>query len=386
MTSPLDKVPASPIIEVMGWKRDLPDDIIDLCQAAPDYPPADELQTYLQQCMQTPETVFSYTPVFGLPDARTAAADDISRAYGAQVGADHIALTAGCNQAFCAVASALCARGDEVILPLPYYFNHAMWLDAIGARGVLLPYAPRESDADFVARMEALITPATRAMVVVTPDNPTGRTRTPESLSALFDLAARHDIKLILDETYRVFRAADAPPHDLFQRRDWSRHFVHLYSYSKALGLSGMRIGLFAGALDILDACAKWLDCAAICPPAPAQLAAAFGARELGAWTAERRKEKLALQARFAEMMKDTPGGFESVSAGAFFAWVRHPHEGQSAVDVARRLAFEHRVLCLPGTAFGPGCDSYLRWSVANATQARLSEAVDALRADAPRA
>ena len=377
----LDKVTPSPIISVMGWKRDLPDGVIDICQAAPDYPPAEALCDYLRECVRERPEVFRYSPAFGLPEARTAAAADLSRAYAADVSAEQVALTAGCNQAFCAVAAALCERGDEVILPLPYYFNHAMWLDATGVRGVFPPFVEHESDADFVERIAAAVTPRTRAIVVVTPDNPTGRTRTPQTLARLFELAAQRGVTLILDETYRMFRPDETPPHALFDAPDWPRHFVHLYSYSKTFSLPGMRVGMFAGAPDLLAAGAKWLDCAAICPPAVGQLAAAYGLQSLADWVAQRRAEKLDLQARFAELMSDSPGGYELIEAGAFFAWLRHPHS-EPAAETARRLAFEHGVLCLPGSAFGPGCDAYLRLSVANAPAARLPDIVAALRAD----
>ena len=113
-------------------------------------------------------------------------------------------VTAGCNQAFCLVAQALTEPGDEVIEVLPYYFNHDMWLRMNGVVPRYLDPGPDLVPTPEAA--EALITPRTRAIVLVTPGNPSGVTLPPDVLAGFYEVAKRHDIALILDETYRSFR------------------------------------------------------------------------------------------------------------------------------------------------------------------------------------
>lgn len=120
----------------------------------------------------TKDDAHLYGPVLGMPALRDALAAQISTHYEATVTGDHVAITSGCNQAFAAAIATLCAEGDEVILPTPWYFNHKMWLDMSGVTSVAL----RTGD-DLLPDVEtarALITPRTRAIALVTPNNPGG--------------------------------------------------------------------------------------------------------------------------------------------------------------------------------------------------------------------
>src|SRR5262249_2642004 len=145
------------------------------------YPPADELRAFLADVVRQPDTS-GYAPVVGLPHVRDAIATHMFEAYGvdARVRADDVMLTTGCNQAFCLAIGALCAPGDEVVLPTPYYFNHDMWLRASGVVGVPVVLDARAGMLPDPAAIEAAITERTRAVVLVTPNNPCGVVYPPE--------------------------------------------------------------------------------------------------------------------------------------------------------------------------------------------------------------
>jgi aspartate/methionine/tyrosine aminotransferase len=156
-------------------------ELLDLSQAAPPYPPAPEVVARVVEVARAPDGA-AYTPVPGIPPLRRAIADELSRDYAGSVEPADVVVTAGCNQAFSLVANALAGPGDEVITPLPYYFNHDMWLRMHGVRPVYL-----ESDACLVPRAvdaEALVTPRTRAIVLITPGNPSGVTIPPAEIDA----------------------------------------------------------------------------------------------------------------------------------------------------------------------------------------------------------
>jgi len=116
------------------------------------------------------------------------------------------------------------------------------------------------------AKAAALITPRTRAIVLVTPNNPTGAEYPDGLINAFFDLARANGLKLIVDETYRDFHADTGAPHTLFQRDDWQDTLVHLYSFSKAYRLTGHRMGALIAAPALLAEVEKFLDTVAICP------------------------------------------------------------------------------------------------------------------------
>ena len=132
-----------------------------------------------------------------------------------------------------------------VILPLPFFFNHHMWLAMQGIEPRLFESSGGPGDAE---RAEALVDERTRAIVLVSPDNPTGIVRTPETILALYEMAERRGIALVLDETYKDFRGFAAPAHPLFAQPRWRDTFVHLYSFSKAFALTGYRVGAVAAA------------------------------------------------------------------------------------------------------------------------------------------
>ena len=115
--------------------------LLDLAQAVPAYPPADALTDHLATAVRQPEMA-RYTPIVGREDLRGALADELSETYGGRVTPDRVAITAGCNQAFCLALMALAGSGDEVVLAAPSYFNYQMWLEMLGVSPVYLPFRP----------------------------------------------------------------------------------------------------------------------------------------------------------------------------------------------------------------------------------------------------
>ena len=320
-----------------------------------------------------------YTPLFGLPHLREAFANELTNTYQGTVDVADVCITAGCNQAFAMVASALCEPGDEVILPVPFYFNHDMWLGLDS----LVPRYLRPADGlnPTVAEAEALIGDRTRAIVLVTPGNPTGHVLSPSTLADFAGLARAHDIVLIIDETYRSFVPGDEPPHTLFATSDWRDHVVSLHSFSKDLAIPGQRVGAVVGAPKLLVEVAKLIDCVTICAPRIGQEAAHAGLTEAGEWRARKIAEIAAKQNRFSEVMASRPGGFELVSTGAYYGWVRHPLSSRSTGYVVEQLLLEQGVLTIPGTAFMPEDESMIRFSFANAEIDRLDELTTRLAA-----
>ncbi|MBR9764009.1 MAG: aminotransferase [Rhodobacteraceae bacterium] len=360
-----------PVMEARRWLDgvDFPADrpLINVSQAAPVAPPPPPLIAALQEAMARPETHL-YGPVLGLPALREKIAADWSLAYGGQIAPSQVAITAGCNQAFCATVFALAAEGDEVILPTPWYFNHKMWLDMSGVAAVPLPCG-----TDMLPDPEqaaALITERTRAITLVSPNNPAGVEYPPELITAFRDLCRARGIALILDETYRDFHSSEQAPHDLFTDPDWDDVLVHLYSFSKAYRLTGHRTGAVVASVKLLSEIEKFLDCVAICPAQPGQIAALWGMENLSQWLAGERAEILARgRALWAGRARLAQAGWTLHSAGAYFAYLSHPFAISSG-ELAPKLVREAGILMLPGTMFTPAGDAagqrQMRVAVAN--------------------
>ncbi len=373
LTDRTRQLSASPIAEAHGWlahrSRDRP--LLDLSQAAPSYPTAPEIAARIAEVAAEADGG-RYAPPPGLPELNDAFAAELSRDYRASIGPSRILPTGGCNQAFCVTTSALTEPGDEIILPVPYYFNHDMWLKLDGVRPRYL--LPDDSLVPDPERAAALITDRTRAIVLVTPGNPTGVTIPPETIGAFHRLAVANDIALIVDETYRNFRATDEPPHDLFTRDGWENTVISLHSFSKDLAIPGYRVGAIVAGPEIIYEIMKLVDCIQISAPRIGQEAAVAGLRLARSWRAEQAARINRALARFSAVMADEPGGFRLASAGAFFGWARHPFADLSTDEVIKRLVLDHDVLAIPGTAFTPTDDRWVRFSYANLAADQFDE------------
>ena len=343
-----------PVMEARRWLQGVtfPPErpLINVSQAAPvDSPPLGLRQALADAALNNPDAHL-YGPVLGLPALRAEIAAQWSAAYGGTVRETQVAITQGCNQAFCAVMSTLAGAGDEVILPTPWYFNHKMWLDMQGVKAVPLPAgAGLIPEAEAAAR---LITERTRALVLVSPNNPGGAEYPAETLAAFRDLARARGLALIVDETYRDFDSRSGRPHDLFTDPDWADTFIHLYSFSKAYRLTGHRVGAIVADEARLAEVEKFLDTVAICPSQLGQIGALWGMRNLSQWVAGERDEILARRAAMVGGFGALEG-WKLLGCGAYFAYVEHPF-AMASDALCKRLVAEAGLLMLPGTMFQP--------------------------------
>ena len=347
---------APPVMEARRWidgitfTEDRP--LINVSQAAPVDAPPEPMRAAMADALLTQVETHLYGPVLGLPALRSEIATQFSAAYGGTLRPDQVAITSGCNQAFTATISAICGAGDEVILPIPYYFNHKMWLDMAGV--TMVPLATDDALIPSAETAEALITDKTRGIVLVTPNNPGGVEYPAETVGAFYDLCARKGLRLIVDETYRDFDSRTGAPHDLLTRDGWDDTLVQLYSFSKAYRLTGHRVGSVAASPALLAEIEKFLDTVAICPNQIGQFGALWGMQNLSQWLAGERDEILDRRAAIEEGFdKLAQKGWRLLGCGAYFAYVEHPFDIPSDA-LAPKLVNEAGVLLLPGTMFMP--------------------------------
>lgn len=345
-----------PVMEARRWLDGVtfPTDrpLMNVSQAAPVEPPHPDMRQAMADAILTDDSAHLYGPVLGMPELRSELAARTARIYGGTVADSQVAITSGCNQAFAAAIATLCAEGDEVIVPVPWYFNHKMWLDIAGVCTV-----PLTCKADMLPNPQDAakqITPRTRAIVLVTPNNPTGVEYPDDLITAFYDLCKSHGIALIVDETYRDFHASSDLPHSLFKRDDWDKTLIHLYSFSKAYRLTGHRVGALIASTARLAEVEKFLDTVAICPNQVGQHAALWGMQNLDQWLSSERDEILARRAAITTHMPSLEAqGWSLMGLGGYFAYMQHPF-AMSSADLAPLMVRDAGILCLPGTMFYP--------------------------------
>ncbi len=345
--------------------------VLDLTQAVPGYPPPPELLGKLAEAAGSAACA-GYGPIAGDPALREALAEDMSAFYGAAIAPAQVAITAGCNLAFAMAMQAIAAEGEAVLLPTPWYFNHRMALTMQGVRAVPVPTRAEDRFVPDPARIAALMADhKPRAVVLVTPNNPTGAVYPASVIHAVAELCRRHGAWLVLDETYRDFLAA-SPPHGLFAG-GWGDVLVHLYSFSKAYCIPGHRLGAIAAGAALMAELEKAFDTLQICPPRPAQAAIAWAVPALRDWREGNRALMAARAAFFRQAVSQLPG-WRLDALGTYFAYLRMPDSAPNAMGAAEVLAAERGLMTLPGPFFGPGQDRHLRLAFANAAEDVLAQ------------
>ena len=345
--------------------------LIDFSQAVPGYPPHPEMLRRMGEAAASREAA-SYGDITGDANLRSVYADHVSALYSAAIRPENVAITAGCNQAFFIAILALAKAGDAVMLPTPWYFNHKMALDMLGIEAVPLPCRAENGFVPDVEDARRLLTDRLRAIVLVTPNKPTGTVCPPATIAAFKALSAERGIALVIDETYRDFIAGEGPPHALLAQPDWPETVVQLYSFSKAYCIPGHRVGALLADAAVVAEVAKILDTLQICAPRVAQLALPWAIPALKDWRAENRAEISRRASAFRQVVAGLDG-WSIGSLGAYFAYVAHPFAGESDAEVCGRLAGENGVLCLPGSYFGPAQEGFLRVAFANVGAAEIA-------------
>ena len=326
-----------------------------------------------------------YGPTWGEPELLEAARRKLQAVNRLDLDGSALLITTGSNMAFQAMAQAICDPGSEVIVPLPYYFNHVMAVQLAG--GVAVPVAA--GPIPDPERLAAAITPRTCAILTVSPNNPSGVVIPPEVLTAINRLCAERGLFHISDEAYDVFVHGAVPHRSPGSLSGSAAHTISLYSLSKAYGMAGWRIGYSAVPEGLRPALAKVLDTVQICPPALTQRAGAAALQTDPAWVRaqvaalEPRRQQL-LAAVAAWQAGGLPVRLWAEPDGAFYGLLVIEGLGISSDALMERLVLEHRVAAVSGRAFGfeqPGeLDAcVLRLSYGMLDGPELSEALERL-------
>ena len=338
-----------PVMEVREWlklQRKSKKPLLNLSQAAPMSPPPDNLLKYLSEQTLLTENHL-YGDVLGDISLREEIVSLWNEEYNSSICINNVAITSGCNQAFCAAISTIATAGDSILVPVPWYFNHEMWLAMQGINIIPIP-----CDINMLPDIETtkkLINKKTKAIVMVTPNNPTGVEYPSKLVENISNIAKDNNLKLIIDETYKNFGNKQS---NILYEGQWNEHIIQLYSFSKVYRLTGHRVGLMVASKSFIKQVEKFLDTTTICPNRLAQKAAYFGLLNLQKFMA---KEKLKI-----EKLKDT---FEKelrnienwslLGIGGYFAYLGYNSKLDS-ISIAKKLLAEQNILTIPGDMFFP--------------------------------
>jgi len=367
----------SPIIAVVGELiRDNPG-TISLGQGISFYPPPEEAIHRMSQAFIDP-VVHRYTHVAGIEPLRVKLKAKLATDNGIHVGGhNHVVVTAGGNMAFLNAILSICDPGDEVIILAPFYFNHEMAIRIANCTPVVV-----QTDTGYLPQLKTIreaISARTRAVVTISPNNPSGAVYDEASLRAINALCEIHDLYHIHDEAYEYFTYGDCLHFSPGSIPDTGRYTISLFSLSKSYGFAGWRIGYMVIPDHLLSAVKKIQDTNLICPPVANQYAA-LGALEVGSAYCRRFLPSLDSVRDRVRQALTTLGDRVSfpLPQGAFYFFVRI-HTDMPTDILVRRLIEEYRVAVIPGETFGMTEGKYLRLAYGALEKETVAEAIDRL-------
>ncbi|MEO1428010.1 MAG: pyridoxal phosphate-dependent aminotransferase [Cyanobacteria bacterium J06633_8] len=348
----------SPIIPVVGELIKNSPGTISLGQGVVSYSPPSEAMEFLPRFLANSKNHL-YQAVEGIPPLINTLREKLTAFNDIQINEENrIVVTAGSNMAFMNSILAITSFGDEIILNTPYYFNHEMAIAMTGCHPVLV-----ETDENYQLQPDkilAAITPKTRAVVTISPNNPTGAVYSRELLQQVNNICRQRDIYHISDEAYEYFTygVKHISPGSFAGS---SNHTISLFSLSKAYGFASWRIGYMVIPQHLLTAVKKVQDTNLICPPVVSQYAA------LGALQAqpEYLKDNIQKIAEVRELVIESLKSLEGIckitpANGAFYFFLKVQSQIND-FELVKRLINEYKIAVLPGTTFGMNQGCYLR-------------------------
>ena len=349
-------------------------DVISLGAGEPDFPTPPEAIAAATAFIA--KGLVQYTQANGLPELRAAAAESLTLSTGVSWAPAQVVVTNGAKEGVALAILAVAGEGDEVLVPTPSWISYEPMVAIADARVMRLPC---DEESQWKLRPETLaaaLTPRTRALVLNTPNNPTGSVYSQAELAALGRVLEGRDVTVVSDEIYSpfVFEGRHVSPAAV---PGLAGHTVVVNGVSKSHAMTGWRIGFLAGPAPIVEAVGRLKGHLTSNAAAPSQHAALAALRAGDGWSrtmaeAFARRRKLAVEA-----LRRIPGVSVQAPAGAFYVFPRvdalYGGRVRGSLDFCRLLLDEARVAVVAGAEFGE--DRCVRLSIATADE-RLSEAL----------
>jgi aspartate/methionine/tyrosine aminotransferase len=367
----------SPIIPMVGELIKNNPGTISLGQGVVCYPPPPEAIEILPKFLAEPANNL-YKPVEGIPPLLKTLTEKLQIFNKIEINDEScIVVTAGSNMAFMNAILAITSPGDQIILNTPYYFNHEMAITMASCSPILV-----RTDENYQLDPEAIasaITAKTRAIVTISPNNPTGVVYSEDTLRKVNKICRDRGIYHISDEAYEYFTYNGVKHVSPGSFTDSHQHTISLFSLSKAYGFASWRIGYMVIPKHLLVAVKKVQDTILICPPVISQYAA------LGALQAKEDylSRNISAIARVRTSVLDSLNRLQDLCTiaranGAFYFFLK-VHTNMDAFELVTKLIQKHQVAVIPGTTFGMNDGCYLRVAYGALEQQTATEGIERL-------
>lgn len=354
------------------------DDVIDFTLGDPDYMTPEHIR--VAGCKAINEGKTKYSANAGLLKLRSAISKNIYQEDKVFYEPEkEIIVTVGAMEALFLSLFCMLDENDEVIIPAPFWVNYKHMVQMCGAKPVIVS---AKEDNQFVVSADDIkkaITSDTKAIVINSPNNPTGKIYDTDTLRQICEMAIENDIVIFFDECYKkiVYDGNVAP--SVLDFPDMKNHSVIINSFSKTFSMTGWRIGYAAAPEELISAMTKLQENLVSCAPLPSQYAA-ISALEHGSDETERMVQG------FYNRRNLIVSGIKAIDKldcimpqGTFYAFINIKETGFSCVDFAYRLLEEMHVAVVPGITYGDCCEGYVRLAY-TMDEAKIKIGLDRIR------
>lgn len=323
-----------------------------------------------------------YTSNFGMMELRQAIADKLKGENHIDCKATEVLVTVGLSEAVFAVLATLLDEGDEILVPDPVWLNYINVPNLLGAKAVTYSLKEENGYQMDLDEIRSKITPRTRAVVIVTPNNPTGGVLEEDVLKELASIAQKHDLMVIADEIYERLVYDGARHVSIASLPGMKERTFTMNGMSKAYAMDGWRLGYVAAPEAYITAMNKFHQHNTTCAPSFVQAAAVAALTQEGDEVKEMVEEYQRRRDYAVQAINDIDGIRCLCPKGAFYIFINCKQLGKTSAELSQYFLEEAKIALVPGDVFGPGGEGYLRMSFAASYEdivegcARLKEAV----------
>jgi len=350
--------------------------LISLGIGEPDFDTPGHIKEYAKEALDRGMT--HYSPNAGLPMLREAIARKLKEQNG--IEADpmrEIMVLVGANQAFIMGLATFLRDGEEVLIPSPMFVSYAPAVILAGGKPVEVPTYEENEFRLSVDDLEKHVTEKTRALIINTPNNPTGAVLTRKDVEEIAGFAVEHDLMVLSDEVYEHFVYDGAKNHSIASLNGMFERTITINGFSKTFAMTGWRLGFVAAPDWVIEKMTRFQMYNATCPVTFVQYAAAKALEDERSWKAVEEMRREYDRRRNLVWKRLNEMGLPTVKPrGAFYIFPRIRDTGLTDKEFSEFMLREAKVAVVPGSAFGKAGEGYIRISYATAYE-KLEEAMD---------
>lgn len=336
------------------------DDVVDFTLGDPDVQPHQAIKDAACRAIQQGKTRYSQNA--GLLELRQTISEYYKRTENLSYDpVKEIMVSVGAMEGLYLAFLSLLNEGDEVVIPAPYYVNYVQMVQLCHAKPVIVDNPDAEPLSFNIEDVEKAITDKTKAIVINTPSNPSGKIIPQDKIQALSEIAIRHNLIVISDEVYKCLIYGDVQYKSIVNIEGMRERTILINSLSKEFCMTGYRLGYILGPEEVIAAMTKIQENVAACAPLPSQYAGieALSGKE------NYSKNMVDIFTRRMNVLYDGLKDLPKIKCfrpeATFYMMVDISETGMTSIEFAHSLLKSNRVAVVPGIGYGKSCDKYIR-------------------------